>query len=89
MLRLLLLILIVFSYGSVCFHALASMGAAALGLGLQFVSAVLYLAFIYIVLHFTNGGLTWAWCGELFYWILILSVTIWYLRSERWHSLKV
>ena len=43
-LRLLLVILVVFSIGSVYFHALASMGAAALGLGLQVVSAFLYLA---------------------------------------------
>jgi Na+-driven multidrug efflux pump len=88
-LRLLIVILVVFSIGSVYFHALASMGAAALGLGLQVVSAFLYLAFIYIVLNFTQGGLTWAWGGEVFYWVVILGFTFWYLKSERWHSLKV
>lgn len=88
-LRLLIVILVVFSVGSVYFHALASMGAAALGLGLQVVSAFLYLAFIYVVLNFTQGGLTLAWGGEVFYWVVILGFTFWYLKSERWHSLKV
>ncbi len=88
-LRLLIVILVVFSIGSVYFHALASMGASMLGLGLQLLSAFLYLAFIYIVLTFTKGGLTWAWGGEVFYWCIILGVTFWYLKSERWHSLKI
>jgi putative MATE family efflux protein len=86
-LQILILILAVFSVGGVFFNALASTGAAGMGLGLQFVCAVFYLAYIYVVLSFTEGGLTWAWMGELFYWGIILAVTIWYLRSNRWHSL--
>lgn len=88
-LRLLIVILGIFSVGSVYFNALASMGAAALGLALQFICALLYLAFIYIVLEFTKGGLTVAWGGEIVYWVIIMVVTIWYLKSERWHSMRV
>ncbi len=88
-LRLLIVILGIFSIGSVYFNALASMGAAALGLVLQLVCAVCYLAFIYIVLTFTEGGLTLAWCSEIIYWAVMMSVTIWYLKSERWHKMDV
>ncbi len=88
-LRLLIVILAIFSVGSVYFNALASMGAAALGLGLQFVCAICYLAFIYVTLHFTEGGLTVAWCGEIFYWIVMMVVTVWYLKSGKWHGMKV
>lgn len=88
-LRLLIVILGIFSVGSVYFNALASMGAAALGLGLQFLCAISYLAFIHIVLAHTEGGLTWAWGGEIFYWVVMMIVTIWYLKSERWHKMTV
>ena len=88
-LRLLIVILSIFSIGSVYFNALASMGAAALGLALQFVCAIAYLAFIHVVLAYTEGGLTWAWGGEIFYWVVMMIVTIWYLKSERWHKMRV
>jgi Na+-driven multidrug efflux pump len=86
-LQILIVILAVFSIGGVYFNALASTGAAGIGLGLQFVCAIFYLAYIYVVLSFTEGGLTWAWMGEIFYWAIILGVTIWYLRSNRWQAL--
>jgi putative MATE family efflux protein len=88
-LHLLIVILAIFSIGSIYFNALASMGAAALGLVLQLVCAFSYLAFIYIVLTFTEGGLTLAWCSEIIYWAVMMSVTIWYLKSERWHKMNV
>ena len=88
-LHVLLLILAVFSIGGVFFSALASTGAAMLGLGLQILSAIIYLAFIHIVLSYTEGGLPWAWSAEIFYWGVMLSVAVWYLRSNRWHSLKM
>ncbi len=88
-LRLLIVILAIFSVGSVYFNALASMGAAALGLALQFVCAIAYLAFIHVVLSYTEGGLTWAWGGEIFYWVVMMVITIWYLKSERWHKMRV
>lgn len=88
-LHILLAILAIFSIGGVFFNALASTGAALLGLILQFVCAIFYLFFIYIVLVYTEGGLTWAWAAEIFYWGIMMAVTIWYLKSERWHSLDI
>ena len=88
-LHVLLLILAIFSVGGVFFNALASTGAALLGLGLQFLCAILYLAFIHIVLVYTEGGLPWAWAAEAFYWGVMMVMTIWYLKSNRWHSLKM
>ena len=88
-LHVLLVILAIFSVGGVFFNALASTGAAFLGLALQFICAILYLVFIHIVLAYTEGGLTWAWSAEIFYWGIMMLFTVWYLRSDRWHSIKV
>ena len=82
-------ILVVFSIGGVYFNALASTGAAFFGLVLQLACAILYLIFINIVVGHVKGGLTWAWSAEIVYWSLILGVTVWYLRSGKWQSLKM
>lgn len=84
--NILLVILIIFSVGGVYFNALASTGAAALGLGLQFVAAILYIGYIYIVLTYFSANLAWAWSGEIVYWVFLLVITIWYLKSGRWTS---
>ena len=88
-LHILIAILIVFSIGGVYFNALASTGAAFFGLVLQFACAIVYLIFINIVVGHVKGGLTLAWSAEIVYWSMILGVTVWYLRSGKWHSLKV
>jgi putative MATE family efflux protein len=85
-LHILIIILAIFSAGSVYFNALASTGAAFMGLILQFVCAILYLIFIHFVVSYTKGGLALAWSAEIFYWVIIMGVTVWYLKSNRWQS---
>jgi putative MATE family efflux protein len=87
--HILIAILVVFSIGGVYFNALASTGAALFGLVLQLACAVLYLIFINIVVGHVKAGLTLAWSAEIVYWGMILAVTVWYLRSGKWQSLRV
>lgn len=82
-------ILALFSIGGVCFNGMAGTGATAFGLRMQAVCAVFYLVYIYTVVEFTDGGLEWAWASEIFYWIIMLFWTMWYLNSKKWYKLKV
>jgi putative MATE family efflux protein len=88
-LHVLIVILVLFSVGGVYFNALASTGAAIEGLVLQVICAILYLAYIYIILKITNDNLQMAWTAEIFYWIIMLGATFWYLKSNRWQSFKL
>ncbi len=82
-------ILTMFSIGGVFFNALAGTGATYYGLKMQTICAVFYLSYIYFIVEFTEGGLPWAWASEIFYWVAMLSLTLIYMRSSRWHELKV
>ena len=82
-------ILTLFSIGSVFFNGLAGTGATYYGLKIQTWCALFYLAYIYIEVNYTSGGLPWAWAAEIFYWMLMLALTLWYLRSKEWHGLEV
>lgn len=85
---LLLAILTAFSIGGVLFNGLAGAGATFHGLKIQFWCAIGYLAYIYIVVNYTSLGLFWAWAAEVFYWIVLIAFTLWYLRSRRWYVFK-
>lgn len=82
-------ILTCFSIGSVFFNGMVATGATFLGLIIQAVCAVLYLMYIYMVVNWTDLGLPWAWASEIFYWLLMIGAVLWYMRSERWHRLRV
>ncbi len=88
-LMILLIILAFFSIGGVYFNGMAGTGATAVGLKMQAICAVFYLVYIYYIVEFTNGGLVWAWASEIFYWGIMLGWTVWYMRSNEWHKLKV
>ncbi|RMG81337.1 MAG: MATE family efflux transporter [Bacteroidetes bacterium] len=86
---LLLLILTFFAIGGVFFNGLTGTGATWFGLKMQIICAVGYLLFIYWVVEYAHLGLLWAWSAEIFYWFLMLTLTIWYLSGRKWYYLKV
>jgi MATE family multidrug resistance protein len=83
----LLAILGLFSVTGVFFSGVVGTGATLFGLAMQTVCAILYLIFVYVVVEVYDAGLAWAWSSELFYWVLVMVITTWYLRSNRWHKL--
>ena len=82
-------ILSLFAIGGVYFNALAGTGATYYGLKMQTICAIFYLVYIYVVVEYLEGGLVWAWASEIFYWLAMLILTLIYMRSKRWHALKV
>lgn len=82
-------IMVAFSIGSVFFNALAGTGATFYGLKIQACCAVLYLAYIYVSVNVVRAPLYWAWSAEIFYWVVVLVWTLWYLRSKDWYGVRV
>ena len=87
--RILVGILTVFSIGGVFFNGLIGTGATYYALKVQTWCAVGYLLYIYVVVNYSDGGLPWAWASEIFYWALLLGLSIFYLRSQEWYGLEV
>jgi len=85
----LIVILIIFSVAAIYFNGLTGTGATLYGLKLQSIGLVVYLGLIYFVIHHSNLSIEWAWASEIVYWLLIIGMSIYYLRSGKWQSLKV
>ncbi len=82
-------ILLVFSIGGIFLNGVAGTGATLFGLLLQSVGVVLYLMAIYYFIVLTRAGISLAWSVEIYYWIFILFVSAWYLKSLRWKGKRV
>ncbi len=85
----LLAILLTFSIGGVFFNGLVGTGATFFGLRLQVAAVLTYLGYVYLIVEYLQWGLAWAWSAEIAYWLIMVVITFWYLRSEKWHWLKI
>ncbi len=85
----LLAILMTFSFGGVFFNGLVGTGATLFGLVLQVVAVIIYLVYVYIIVEFYQGNLGWAWSAEIPYWLFMFGISWWYLKSGKWHWLKI
>ncbi|MBK6996906.1 MAG: hypothetical protein IPH31_19010 [Lewinellaceae bacterium] len=84
-----LLGLLTFStFGAVLMNALSGTGATWFGLKLQTFCIAMYLGYVYWVTNFTHLGLLWVWAAELLYWAVMIVFILFYLRSEKWHSMR-
>jgi putative MATE family efflux protein len=75
------------TFGAVFMNALSGTGATWFGLKLQAACIAGYLGYLFYVTNFTNLGLLWVWAAEILYWILMIVMVVFYLRSKKWHGL--
>jgi len=87
-LPLLIVILATFSIGSTYMNGLTGTGHTKTALWIQSVFVGFYIAYSYIVIKYLKLNLYWAWGVEIFYWLGIAIVVIWYLRSKKWYVMK-
>ena len=80
-------IMVLFSFGSVLFSGISGVGASGYALRIQVALVVFYLVYIFVVVDLFNAGLTLAWAAEVFYWILCIAWSFYYLYSRRWFGL--
>jgi len=80
----LLLVLLVFSVGAIYMNGLMGTGYTNIGLQIQFAGTVIYVIYVFYALKMNYWGLGWAWASEIIYWLFMLIVCIYYLRSRRW-----
>ncbi len=85
----LLVILLVFSIGSIYMNGMMGTGETGKTLKYQVGASILYLTFIYYVVRNEHLGLKWAWSAEIVYWGFILLCCVYYLYSNRWHKFKI
>lgn len=82
-------ILALFSIGAIYFNGLVGTGATQKALYLQILAVVVYLLYIYFAVHVFDCSLEVAWMAELAYWVVALSTSVWYLRSNKWQHIQV
>ncbi len=84
-----LLIIVMFnSVISIYVNGIAGVGATLTGLRIQVLSAVAYLAGIYLVVDVLQSTLNWAWSTEIIYWVAQLIGVVWFFSKVNFEKLR-
>ncbi len=89
MIGIFVLILAIFSTAAIYFNGIIGTGATQQSLWMQMFGCVLYLVYAYVAIKIFEVSLPTAWGAELVYWGVTLLLSLWYLRSNRWLSIRV
>jgi putative MATE family efflux protein len=67
-------------------NAVTGTGKTRVNLVIELIAVVFYGFYIYAVIEIYKLDLIWAWASEIIYWIIILSLSVNYIYSEKWKS---
>ncbi len=79
----LLAILIMFSIGGIFFNGLIGTGATFLGLKYQTSATILYVAYCFLIVTFTDLDVHWVWAAEFIYWTWLFGLSLFALNHYR------
>ena len=78
--------LLLMSVGTVWLNAVTGTGNTRVNLFIEFVTIVLYSAYVYLVLEYWNLSITIGWISEWIYWLTILIMAYLYFRTGKWKN---
>ncbi len=77
------------SVSCVWLNAVTGTGKTKMNLAIELVAISLYMAYTWYFLVVNYINLATAWTNEFIYWLSILLMASWYMRSKRWIKQKV
>lgn len=84
MFYLLIVIMFLFSYSSVYFDSIIGMGKTGWGFFVKLFTSVSYLVLLYYVVEYTDLGLKAAWGTEIYYWFIVMVISIYFMFGTKW-----
>jgi Na+-driven multidrug efflux pump len=70
--------------GSVLFSAVSGTGNTRTALRFEIFTLIFYMAYMWLVIIFLRLSVAVAWTTEHVYWIFLISLSYYYLRSSKW-----
>lgn len=78
--------LVLMSFSTVWLNAVTGTGNSKINLAIEAVSILFYCAYVYITLEVFDLPIVYGWMSEWLYWMILFSLSYWYIRSGKWKS---
>jgi multidrug resistance protein, MATE family len=81
--------MVLLSIGTIWLNAVTGTGNSRVTLLIEFIIVIIYSIYVYVVLEQLKLSITWGWLSEWLYWIGILAMAYFYMRSGRWKKKRL
>jgi multidrug resistance protein, MATE family len=81
--------LLLMSVGTIWLNSVTGTGNTVVNLRIEGVTIVMYCIYVYFVLEYWKLPVTWGWASEWVYWLSMLSMSFFYMRSGKWKGKKI
>jgi MATE family multidrug resistance protein len=81
--------LLFMSFSTVWLNAVTGTGNTVVNLCIEFITIIVYCAYVYLVLEKWNMPITWGWISEWVYWACLFTMSFFYIRSNKWKNKKI
>lgn len=88
-LRVVAFAMIIMSMATVWLYAVTGTGNSRITFLIEVAALVLYCIYVYVVLEIKQLSIVWGWVSEILYWSTLLSLSYYYIRSNRWQFKKL
>jgi putative MATE family efflux protein len=85
-LRVVSIALVIMSVSTVWLNAVTGTGNTRVNLGIELVAVIAYTLYVWMVLHVLRLPIGWGWASEWLYWMVMLSLSFAYIRSNKWKN---
>jgi hypothetical protein len=70
-------------------NAVTGTGNSTMTFRIEVAATVVYCIYVYLVLEVYRLSILWGWMSEVLYWVVLLVLSVRYIRSERWKKLAL
>ena len=78
--------LLLMSFGTVWLNAVTGTGNTTVNLWIEMITLVIYVVYVYVILEYYRMPITWGWASEWVYWLSMLLMAFFYMRSGKWRG---
>ena len=72
---------------TIFYNAIVGTGAISVGLSINVITAIIYISYIYYAVIYKES-LLMAWSSEFIFSVMVLSISSWYLFTNRWQKVR-
>jgi len=81
--------LLIMSVSTIWLNAVTGTGNTRVTFIIEVFAIVFYCVYVYLVLEVYQLSIVWGWMSEFLYWIVLFTLSYWYLKKGKWAEKKL
>jgi len=87
--RVISIALVLMSFATVWLNSVTGTGQSKVNLMIEIAAIIAYSLYVYFILEIWNLSIIYGWMSEWLYWMILFTLSFYYIRSGKWKGKKI